>query len=75
MVDRHCEGRLHLFPSTKVSNIFEKKYSINNNDIVPFLHVFNWKSNKYKYFYKPWRPNGFLFEIIINVLVSSFRFI
>ena len=28
------------------------------------------------FLYKPWRPNGlFQFEIIINVLVSSFRFI
>ena len=28
------------------------------------------------FLYKPWRPKGFLqFEIIINVLVSSFRFI
>ena len=23
-----------------------KKYPINNNDNVPFLHVFNWKSNR-----------------------------
>ena len=40
MVDRHCRGRLDLFPSTKINNMF-KKYSIYNNDIVPFLHVLN----------------------------------
>ena len=37
MVDRPCRGRLDLFPSTKVN--VGKKYSINNNDIVLFLHV------------------------------------
>ena len=39
MIDRPCEGPLELFPSTKVNNMFGKKYSINNNDIVPFLHA------------------------------------
>ena len=36
MVDRPCRGRLDLFPSTKVKDIFEKK---NNKDIVLFLHI------------------------------------
>ena len=45
MVDRQCRGHFDLFPSTKVNSML-KKYSIINNDIVPFLHVFNWKSNK-----------------------------
>ena len=38
MVDRPCRGHLDLFPSTKVNNML-KKFSNNNNDIVPFLHV------------------------------------
>ena len=41
MFDRPCRGRLDLSLSTKNINMFEKKYSINNNDIVPFLHVLN----------------------------------
>ena len=27
------------------------------------------------FFYQPWRPKGFQFEVIKNVLVSSFHFI
>ena len=38
MVDRPCRDRFDLFPSTKVNNML-KQYSINNNDIVPFLYV------------------------------------
>ena len=33
-----CRGRLDLFSSTKVNNML-KKYSINNNDIVPLLFI------------------------------------
>ena len=43
MVDMPRRGRLDLFPPTKVYNIFWKFYSKNNNDIVQFVHVFNWK--------------------------------
>ena len=43
MVDRHCRGRLDLFPSTKVNTMFKND---DNNYNVPFLHVLNWKSNK-----------------------------
>ena len=49
MVDRHCRGRLDLFPSTKVNNMFKNYLINNNNDNVPFLHVFNSKSNKHKH--------------------------
>ena len=38
MVNRPCRGRVELFLSTQIKNKL-KKYSINNNDIVPFLHV------------------------------------
>ena len=37
MVDRHCRGRLDLFPSTKVKNRL-KKYPINNNQIMIMYH-------------------------------------
>ena len=39
MVDRPCRGRLDLFPSTKVNNMLKYTQSIDNNDIVLFLHV------------------------------------
>ena len=35
MVDRPCGDHLDLFPPTKVNNML-RKYSIYNNDIVPF---------------------------------------
>ena len=47
MIDRHCKGRLDLFLSTKIADMFNK-YSISNNDNVPVLHAFNWKSNTHK---------------------------
>ena len=62
MVGRHCRGRLDLFPSTKVNSMFKNKYSINNNDIVQFLHVFNWKSNKHK-------QSWWYAEIIRNITI------
>ena len=38
MVDRPRRGSLELFPSTKIVGQF---YSMNNNYIVAFVHVFN----------------------------------
>ena len=37
---------------------FSKKYPINNNANVPFLRVFNWKSNKQNSDYVRWKQNN-----------------
>ena len=45
-----------------------EKYSINNIDIVPFLHVFNWKSNKHKKINKqPIKWSTGLIDIAVKV--------
>ena len=67
MVDRPRRDRFDLLPST----IVNKLYSINNNDIVPFvLHVFNWKKKNRKIRYM---INRIVFEIcrVLHSAVQS----